>query len=645
MNYRPDIDGLRAIAVVSVVVHHAFPDALPGGFVGVDIFFVISGYLITTLVRDALDEGRFSLADFYARRARRILPALLVVVTAALVAGWFVQSALQYSMLGKTAAAAAMFVANFSLWQDANYFAWTSRSAILLHLWSLSVEEQFYIFWPLILAALAAFPRLVVPATLAIVGASFYYGLGAAEVDQSRAFYWLPSRVWELGVGGILALLRLRSENLAAPLSLAGSLLGLCVIVVSLFALNGSMLFPGFVALAPTAGAALVIAAGPHNWIARRALGNPLAIFLGLISYPLYLWHWPLLSFAHAMDRADPWIVRAALVAASVPLAWATYRFVEIPVRLRRRVSPQMLAAGLVLVGAAAGAIHLANGLPSRAFAADPRNVFLDHYVDMQKRGLADAYRPECDFYDEASKQARAEIATACLPSANGANWLLWGDSHAQALSAGLRAILPAGASLAQVATSGCPPGLADFPGAPANHFCSRSNLFARDLVSRGGIDRLILAQAEGHEEVDWSAFAAFARRHGVRSVVLVGPAPQWLPSLPRIIVDHRWSRPEKVFVSEGLKASILDADATLARRYAMSTNLTYVSLIAGLCGAQGCRARLDAPGPYNLTSVDYGHLSPEGSLFVARTILRDALEAGEREGGFRGAALRRTFD
>lgn len=645
MNYRPDIDGLRAIAVLSVVVHHAFPDALPGGFVGVDIFFVISGYLITTLVRDALDEGRFSLADFYARRARRILPALLVVMSAALVAGWFVQTALQYSALGKTAAAAAMFVANFSLWQDANYFAWTSRSTILLHLWSLSVEEQFYIFWPLALAALAAFPRLVVPATLAIVGASFFYGLEAAQVDQSRAFYWLPSRMWELGVGGVLALLRLRSENLAAPLSLASSLAGLCVIVASLAALNGSMLFPGFVALAPTAGAALVIAAGPHNWIARRVLGNPLAIFFGLISYPLYLWHWPLLSFAHALDRAEPWIVRAALVGLSVPLAWATYRFVELPVRLRRRISPQALAVGLVLVGAAAGGVHLANGLPSRSFAADPHSIFLDHYVDAQKRGLVEAYRPECDFYDEATKRARAAIAASCLPSGERKNWLLWGDSHAQALSAGLRSILPEGVALAQVATSGCPPGLADFPGAPANHFCSRGNSFARDLVAGGRIDKLILAQAEGHEEVDWSAFAAFARRHGVRSVVLVGPAPQWLPSLPRIIVDHHWPQPDDAFVAEGLKASILDADATLARRYARSADIAYVSLIADLCGAQGCRARLAAPGPYNLTTIDYGHLSPEGSLFVARTILRAALEAGEHDSGFRGAALRRAFD
>lgn len=645
MNYRPDIDGLRAIAVLSVVVHHAFPDALPGGFVGVDIFFVISGYLITTLVRDALDEGRFSLADFYARRARRILPALLVVMGAALVAGWFVQTALQYSMLGKTAAAAAMFVANFSLWQDANYFAWTSRSAVLLHLWSLSVEEQFYIFWPLILAALAAFPRLVVPATLAIVGASFFYGLEAAQVDQSRAFYWLPSRLWELGVGGVLALLRLRSDSISAPLSFAASLLGLCIILVSLFALNGSMLFPGFVALAPTAGAALVIAAGPHNWIARRVLGNPIAIFFGIISYPLYLWHWPLLSLAHAMDRADPWIVRAALVAASVPLAWATYRFVEIPVRLRRRISPQALAAGLVLVGAAAGGVHLADGLPSRSLAADPRSVFLDHYVDVQKRGLAQAYRPECDFYDEAAKRAREAIAASCLPNAAGKNWLLWGDSHAQALSAGLRSILPEGVSLAQVATSGCPPGLADFPGAPANHFCSRSNSFARDLIAKGGVDRLILAQAEGHEEVDWSAFAAFARRHGVRSIVLVGPAPQWLPSLPRVLVDHHWARPEDVFISEGLKASVLAADATLARRRAQSADMTYVSLIGGLCGAQGCRGRLDAPGPYNLMTVDYGHLSPEGSLFVARTILRGALDAREHRDGYRGAALGQSLD
>ena len=252
MNYRPDIDGLRAVAVLSVVINHAFPLLLPGGFVGVDIFFVISGYLISTIVLDAIDEDRFSIADFYARRARRILPALIVVLVAVLAVGWFIQTAVQYAALARTAAAATLFVANMSLWQDASYFAWTSKSAVLLHLWSLSVEEQFYVFWPLILVALKAWPRLTLPGAVAIVAASFLYSVDVAQVDQSRAFYWLPSRMWELGAGGILALLRLRGDSLPAPVALASAAAGFALVVVSVFLLDGSMFFPGFVAIAPT---------------------------------------------------------------------------------------------------------------------------------------------------------------------------------------------------------------------------------------------------------------------------------------------------------------------------------------------------------------------------------------------------------
>jgi peptidoglycan/LPS O-acetylase OafA/YrhL len=352
--YRPDIDGLRAIAVGSVVAFHTFPNFFKGGFVGVDIFFVISGYLISGIIVDAVEGRRFSYLDFYIRRIRRIFPALVVVISATLFVGWYVLLPDEFERLGKHLAAGAGFATNLVLWGEAGYFDVSSDTKPLLHLWSLAIEEQFYILWPLILGPVWRRKRGLLVATLSIAVISFAYNVISVVHHPVAAFYSPLARFWELMLGGILAyLVRQKSEWLAQfhEQRAAG---GLLLIGVSVFVLNREFAFPGYWALLPTFGAFLVISAGFTNWISKYLLGNRLMVGVGLISYPLYLWHWPILVFAKIVKGGllTP-TNRVTAIAASVALAFLTYRFVEYPIRHSAALrAPRGLAAAMAGAGA-----------------------------------------------------------------------------------------------------------------------------------------------------------------------------------------------------------------------------------------------------------------------------------------------------
>lgn len=331
--YRPDIDGLRTIAVLSVVGYHAFPGWMPGGFVGVDVFFVISGYLISTIIFGNLEKGNFSYIEFYARRIKRIFPALLLVLVASMLFGWYVLFSDEFSQLGKHVAAGAGFVSNIALWSEAGYFDNAAELKPLLHLWSLGIEEQFYILWPILLGVVwrRKFNFLMVTLLVAII--SFAINIFWVNHDPVAGFFLPFSRIWELMVGGILAYIVLHkhqylSDNIA--LSSLMSLFGLVLIGVSVIFFTKHTPFPGWWALLPTMGAFLVIAGSPGAWVNQHLLSIRPMVWIGLISYPLYLWHWPLLSFARIVEGGTPAIsIRVFIIIASVLLAWGTYIFVE----------------------------------------------------------------------------------------------------------------------------------------------------------------------------------------------------------------------------------------------------------------------------------------------------------------------------
>src|SRR5688572_25321641 len=348
-SYRPEIDGLRAVAVIAVVLFHAFEGIAPGGFVGVDVFFVISGFLISGIIRRAVERGTFTLSDFYARRIRRILPALLVVLVACLLAGGVFWLADEWQALGRHTFAGALFHANIAVANEGagGYFVALGGRNPLLHLWSLGVEEQFYIVWPILFAVLVRWTRRPLIGVLAILVGSFLLNLAWVSTAPTDTYFLPFTRLWELLVGAMLVFVNRPLRHLEAEV--AGTL-GMGLIVASCLLFDWTTTFPGWRALVPTLGAALVILAGPGAWIGRTVLTAPSVVWIGLISYPLYLWHWPLLIFGKAVwIDARFWSGRLLLVAASVVLAHLTYRVVESRVRSARGPAvPAGLLAALV---------------------------------------------------------------------------------------------------------------------------------------------------------------------------------------------------------------------------------------------------------------------------------------------------------
>lgn len=353
MSYRPDIDGLRAVAVLSVVGFHVSPHRLAGGFVGVDIFFVISGFLITTIVLRALQKGTFDFVDFYARRARRIFPALLVMMTAVFAAGWLLLLDEELRQLGKHVAAGAGFVSNLVLWSESGYFDPAAEMKPLLHLWSLGIEEQFYLFWPLALWASwrrGVPPRILVGALLVL---SFAVSATQAYRDPVGAFFSPLSRFWELVLGGGLAVLVATPQSpLGSGATNAVSFAGVGLLAAAFGLLDRNRAFPGAWAVLPALGTALIIWSGPTAWVNRRILANRTLVWFGLISFPLYLWHWPLLAVARSLEGGEvSKTARLAAVVFAVLLSWLTWVGVE--QRLRHRLEWRRLP--LVLAGLLAG--------------------------------------------------------------------------------------------------------------------------------------------------------------------------------------------------------------------------------------------------------------------------------------------------
>jgi peptidoglycan/LPS O-acetylase OafA/YrhL len=338
LKYRADIDGLRAIAVLIVVGFHAFPEWLPGGYIGVDVFFVISGFLISTILFESLSNHSFSLSDFYTRRIKRIFPALLLILVTLLVLGWFFFIPEDYEKLGKHVFAGAAFVSNVVSLSEFGYFDEAAEFKPLLHLWSLGIEEQFYIVWPIVLWCAWRLKISIGLLLLVLITCSFALNIYRSGHDSTFSFFALQTRSWELLLGACMAYFSLKNSQLIQLFKKIDhswlTLLGLGLLVLGCFALNRQSKFPGWWALLPTLGAGLMIAGGPHSWINRTILAAKPLVAIGLISYPLYLWHWTLLAFFNvALGHIPSLSIRISLVLASLALAWLTYRFIETPTR------------------------------------------------------------------------------------------------------------------------------------------------------------------------------------------------------------------------------------------------------------------------------------------------------------------------
>ncbi|HUH59508.1 MAG TPA: acyltransferase family protein [Candidimonas sp.] len=332
--YRPDIDGLRAVAVIAVLLHHLNAGLVPGGFIGVDIFFVISGYLITSHIYCESLNGKFSFASFYKRRISRIVPALFAVMLASVVAGIFILSPVDFERLTSSALLALGGLSNFYFWREyGNYFSSNVSEAVLLHTWSLGVEEQFYLLWPMaFILIVKVIPRFVVVALLSLTIAGAVFSEYATSIVPSASYYLLPTRFFELTLGGTLAVVSSPGAWQGRKFTYACKLAGYCLIGYGFIALNPQSVFPGLNALYPSFGAALLIIAGKSGYPSRLLSNRPM-VSIGLLSYSAYLWHWPIIAYMHYLGISIDITTGFFAIVATFTLAWLTWRCIETPFR------------------------------------------------------------------------------------------------------------------------------------------------------------------------------------------------------------------------------------------------------------------------------------------------------------------------
>jgi len=451
MDYRREIDGLRALAVLPVILFHAGFEAFSGGFVGVDVFFVISGYLITTIILSELEWGKFSIVNFYERRARRILPALFLVMLVCIPFAWFWLLPSDMKDFSQGLVAVSVFASNILFWRESGYFDTAAELKPLLHTWSLAVEEQYYVIFPLFLMLFWKLGRRWILVTLGLVFvASLAVAQWAAYAKPTAAFYLLPTRGWELLIGAFAAfyLSNANRKEFGKGLSEMGGWLGVALILYAVFSYSKATPFPGFYALVPTLGAVLIIIFATQQTVVGKFVGNKVFVSIGLISYSAYLWHQPLFAFFRHSSHEGGKSVYVALIFAVIALAYLTWRYVEFPFRQRERYSRKtifslsFLCAVLFIVFGLYG--HLSNGLDDRAHML----IFKDLAYDTSKLG----YR-QCDDM-LTTKEPKLNY---CMSASVKSNALVVGDSHADDKFYGIEKSLPL-FSWKLVGNSSCPP-------------------------------------------------------------------------------------------------------------------------------------------------------------------------------------------
>ncbi|MDE1989058.1 MAG: acyltransferase [Betaproteobacteria bacterium] len=628
--YRADIDGLRAIAILAVLGFHVFPAWMHGGFIGVDIFFVISGFLISTIIFENLEAGHFSYAEFYARRIKRIFPALVLILGASFVLGWVLMPAKYFALAGKHMFSGATFTANFALLRETNYFNSTGETDPFHHLWSLAVEEQFYIVWPLLLGLVWRRRWNFLWITIGIALASFAFDIGNLGSDAAVAFYSPLSRFWELMLGGVLAYLQLHRPSVLSRNSRGMSVLGAALMVAGFVLISPRSNFPGWPALLPTAGTFLLIAAGPQGLINRQLLSRKPMVWVGLISYPLYLWHWPLLVFMRFYTLGDPTVIQGvAVMLVAMGLSWATYRFLEKPVRRRWPGKPvvALLLAFMVVFAIAGKATDKQQGFEQRSANAGLLRFHYDHlrgfrsgecFIESSGKVAPESvFKPECSGRTDGNE--RAPLV------------LLWGDSFAASLYRGLKhesELL--GFDLAQYTSNGCP-GIMGFeidkrPG------CKEINEFVFDQIKRlrphtvifGGNWTLYNRRLNNWTQLDFVKFRATVqalKKEGVSHIVIFGQLPTFKIDQPvvagKVFLKDRVDR-----TTRSVNSLDFPVDEQM-RQFARDNGVDFVSPMDVLCNAQGCLIST-SPGELMPLAFDYGHLTESGSRLLLERALNE---------------------
>ena len=609
-SYRPDIDGLRAVSILAVVWYHAFPDLVPGGFVGVDIFFVISGYLITSIIVGELATNSFSILAFYQRRIRRIFPALIAVLAVTYAVGWFILLPRDFKLLGDNLFGGAFFFANFVQLRGQDYFAPDAATNPLLHLWSLGIEEQFYIFWPLLLAVLHS-SRMRMIAIAGITIASLAANLALVGDHQAIAFYSPATRAWELLAGALLARPTISDGAILGkiPDNIKGWL-GLLLIALAIAFLDSTSKYPGWAALLPVSGAVLLLDARGSQ-VNRLLLSNRFMIFVGLVSYPLYLWHWPVLTYLRIVrDTVPTFLEKDLAVGLSFVLAWATYSLIERPIRQMRNAVIG-LAPAMISLAAIGLLTTLGSGFDFR-FPPDVREIAT---LTKQNSG----FRQDC--FLEAG-EIPIDRPTRCVEAGSGPLIFVWGDSTAAALYPGLKAEQQRHSfRIAQFTAAACAPTLG--VGKAAQCIALNDETFA---VIRNARPDVVLLHAKWYERTDFAGLRttiSALKQAGIARVVVLGPVPLWKRPLPFMLVNaYRFAHQLPDRIARGVSGPEVDA---LMAQFAKDEHVEFISARRRFCNADGCLTRIGASAR-DVVASDQIHLSEKGSEFLAAAIVNDLL-------------------
>ncbi len=553
----------------------------------------------------------------------------------------------EYSRLGNNVFMAALFISNFELMRETGYFSPDASSNPLLHLWSLGIEEQFYLFWPIVLAV--AWRRSVSPklACWTLLICSLAYSAATARSNSTVFFYSPLTRSWELLIGAALALHSSTARSKLAANVAASS--GIFLIITAAFLLSKASVFPTALGLLPTIGTALILWAGLRARISASILSRGPMVALGIISYPLYLWHWVLFSYAGMLHgSATTTYLRVFLIGLSVLLAWLTYFYVERPFRFGRLKphAPALLLAIMSLCAFSGYLVSRLNGIPERR--TEREREFLDFFENdapgcqyFLRVGLFRKWRTECAFFNLAPDLAGspvenrrdskpvAAIAEYCYQRDERREHavMLWGDSHVTALSPGLQEYLPKDWQLLQVSTLECPPSIDQQVPSTTNQ-CDQNNYFAVKTVKESKPDVVVVAQNEDHSPEKLQRIATFLRELGVRRVILVGPVPHWAGELPHILARSRLFMPRRL--KDHLVSKHRDLNNILKRALPNDAHQKYADLMQLLCNDQGCLTYLGDDVKSTITTWDYGHLTPFASEFVARELLVDLITSAK---------------
>lgn len=623
MKYRSDIDGLRAVAVLTVVLFHAGLPSFSGGYVGVDVFFVISGFLITTIIWNEVKAGKFSIANFYERRLRRIFPALFFVLSLCyiLAAGLLLPE--DFERFGKSLISAVFFGSNLYFWRTSNYFSPNAEEKPLLHTWSLAVEEQFYLFVPFLLMYLYAALRnraVFVISVLFVI--SLTICLLRPGMDQTAAFYLLPTRAWELFTGSLIALAGAKLKP--APIIREGAAaLGLAGIIGSVALLTPQTVFPGIATIFPVFGAGLIIWAGQHgSTFIGRALSIKPMVFIGLISYSLYLWHWPVFVF-YDQWRIEEWngVETAALIGVAFAGAIFSWRYIERPFRHGfPKTQNQVFAAGLgmmALTTIAAGAILAIDGAPSR-FSKDVLAV---------AEGRKD-YSPQRKNCHASDRRPIASDALCIYNAPKPASVAVWGDSHTVELAYAVGEALAPHTGVLHASYSRCPAGYANQDADKAG--CTRFNQTILETLSTNETINTIVLNAfyrSYYTSGDHEAFEAgftkvvAALTAAGKTVIIARPTPNYHggpPHAARLLAFHNQSQGHKRDMDDFTK-SIQHAEDFLQSIASDHENVILFDTAQDFCSDGVCRSIDDGVPLF----FDAHHMSLSAARRVAARLVQ----------------------